>query len=148
MLLCLVQSTAILLVCFFQTLVPNYYLVVISLFLLGLVSAPRFNIGMMYGLEFTTKEYQKAYSLVAQIGAGCQGIFIGIEFMFYKNMVPGAIAYSCFNLFLCLMYYCYVPESPYFLFKKGQYEKFYQALEKMARYNNCLDFNIQELKAL
>jgi len=75
-------------------------------------------------------------------------VIIGIQFMYYKNMVPGLLAYCGFQYCMCIIFYCVIPESPFFLFKKGQYMEFYEVLQRIARFNDCTTFNIEELKAL
>lgn len=68
--------------------------------------------------------------------------------MSYKNMVPGLLIYCVIQAICIVCYYMFIPESPYFLFKQGDYDQYYKALQKMANINDCKTFKIKELKSL
>ena len=86
----IIQTCAILvLTIVMQSGFTNYYLYLTIIFVVGLASASRYNIAVLYALEFTTVKYQKLYTAVPLIFDGTNGIFIGIEFWLIKSMVPG-----------------------------------------------------------
>ena len=86
----IIQTCAILvLTIVMQSEFTNYYLYLTIIFVVGLASASRYNIAVLYALEFTTVKYQKLYTAVPLIFDGTNGIFIGIEFWLIKSMVPG-----------------------------------------------------------
>jgi len=41
----------------------------------------------------------------------------------------------------------YLPETPYYSFRKRRLDEFYATIETMAKTNKVVDFNLDELKA-
>jgi len=127
----------------------SYIGVVVLNFLLGLVTAPRYNMCVMYGLEFTNKDYQKVYSLLAWILAGTMSIILGVEFIFIKSMIPGLIFLVASEVVIIIVLYFFVPDTPYFLLKKGDYKGFYKTLKMMAKFNGREnEFDVKEIMKL
>jgi len=102
----------------------------------------------MYGLEFTSKDYQKVYSLVAWIIAGAMSIILGIEFILIKNMIPGLIFLVVIEVLIIIVLYVFVPDTPFYLLKKGDIRGYYKTLKIIAKFNKCETFDVKECMAL
>jgi MFS family permease len=113
-----IQTFAILiLTILMQVGFANYWLYISIIFVIGLATASRYNISVLYALEFTTEAHQKVYTAVPLILDGVNSIAIGFEFWQIKSMLPGMWFLVGVQILCIIWYQVYVPESPIFSFK-------------------------------
>lgn len=62
-------------------------------------------------------------------------IVFGIYFWYVKDMVPLMWFVCISQTLMVVLVMIYVPESPKFLYAKGEYDKFYKALLRINKFN-------------
>lgn len=75
-------------------------------------------------------------------------IILGLEFMWIKSMIPGLIFLVVSEIIIIIILYCFVPDTPYFLLKKGDLKGFYKTLKIIAKFNGENNFDVKEMMTL
>jgi len=82
----------------------NYWLYIVIIFFIGFVTCARYNIAVLYALEFTTEAHQKLYTAVPLMLDGMNAISIGIEFWKIKSLLPGMWLLIAVQI-ICIFWY-------------------------------------------
>eukprot|EP00347_Sterkiella_histriomuscorum_P006682 403351837 len=125
---------------------PNLNALYAFILLFGITLAPR-NLSYVYCLELTTHQNQSTYSMICMLFDSLGMIILGIYFSFFKSMTNLIWFTIAVQTFAALIVLVFCPESPKFLYEKKEYDKFFQAIGQIEKFNRT-NVNLQELKTL
>lgn len=105
------------------------------IFIFGVTIGPRCFLSYVLALELTPKEHHNMYCLLAMFFDSMCMVFLGTYFYAVKSMDGIMIGLIAIQVLVVFALWLYVPESPKFLYEKGQFEQFKISLKKIARVN-------------
>lgn len=120
---------------------------IVVVFLFGLLTTHRVNIGFIYITEFTTKSGVTLFSTIYNLLEASIALEIAFYFLVMSNnwIYLSLVGYAM-QVFSCVAV-LFLPESPRLLVELGRYEEARQSLEVMARVNGkSLNFDLEVFK--
>lgn len=138
-----ISSFVLMGIIFAQNLLALY----IFIFLFGMTAAPRGALSFVYALELTTKKHEAFYSMLTMVCDSSGLMVLGTYFYFVKDMKPIIYALVAIQTLLIILVCIFMPESPKFLYEKGELEHFRKALQQIAKFNGKR-IEIEEIRAL
>lgn len=125
----------------------NLLVLYMFIFLFGMTAAPRGALSFVYALELTTKRHEAFYSMLTMVCDSSGLIVLGTYFYFVKDMKPVIYALVVIQSLLIVLVGVFMPESPKFLYEKGELERFRKAMQQIAKLNGKY-IEIEEIRAL
>lgn len=98
-------------------------------------ASPRYALTFVYCLELTTKKHEAFYSTLALTFGSSGLVILGVFFYFVKDMKIIIYILIGIQSVLIVVVALFVPESPKYLYEKGELVKFRKAMQTIARFN-------------
>lgn len=128
-------------------LLNDLYMLFGLIFVFGLTAAPRYSLAYVYTSEVVSSQHESTYCMLAMIIDSLSMIVFGVYFFNVKSIYPLLWFLLIFQTILQIIALIYIPESPKYLYEKGDMDGFFKALEKIAKFNKA-KVNITEMKSL
>jgi len=77
--------------------------------------------------------------------AGTVSILLGLYYFFFKNIIYLNMGVVVYELIMVVWFAFCLPESPYFLFKKGMFNEYYDVIQQIAKYNG-VEIDTEDLR--
>jgi MFS family permease len=95
------------------------------IFIFGMSAAPRYSISYVYALELVSSEYETFYGMLCMTVDSISMILFGFYFYYIKDMNGILYFLAIIQTAAIIFLIYYVPESPKYLYDKGETNKFF-----------------------
>jgi SP family myo-inositol transporter-like MFS transporter 13 len=113
----------------------SYWLTIGSIFVIGMITTVRIGIGYNYMQELVPDKFKTRYSTIWMVQEGCISLYAVLYFgILNKHWFYFVAIGYLFNVAAIPMVY-FLPESPPWLVKKGEFARAQESLESIAAFN-------------
>ena len=98
------------------------------IFVFGLTYAPRASLTYVWALELTTRDSESHYSMLSMLFDSMCLLVLGLYFLAFHSMAVLLYLVCAVQTVAIVLMVLYIPESPSFLYEKGDFEGFLQSV--------------------